>query len=273
MNVAVIGASGRAGSHIVAEMVSRGHSVTGIARHRERIADLPGVTAKQGDVFDPQGVAALIAGHDAVVNSVRFADSEPQLLIGAVRASGVKRYIVVGGAGSLRTGPDKLEMNGDHMPPAARENSRRGGMFLDLLRNTDDLDWTFISPSRMFVPGERTGAFRYGKDELLFDANGDSRISFEDFALALVGDAKACAATLHDRILSQTIDLQFSTRLARVRGFPTSRSKKLVRRSRRTSSSSCKGSTSRRTMWRSIQNRRCRCLWRTACCSRRTSRS
>ena len=191
MKVAVIGASGRAGSRIVAELVSRGHRVTGIGRRPEQIPALPGVTAKQGDLYDPQGVASLVAGHDAVVSSVRFSDSEPQLLIDAVRAAGVKRYVVVGGAGTLQVKPGQFEMDGDHMPPAARENSRRGGLFLDLLKTSDDLDWTFISPSRMFVPGERTGRFRYGKDDLLFDANGESRISFEDFALALADELES----------------------------------------------------------------------------------
>jgi uncharacterized protein len=188
MKVAVIGASGKAGARIVAELASRGHEVTGIVRQPERVANLPRVVAKAGDVFNPSEIAALLVGHECVVSSVRFADSEPQLLIDAVRASGVKRYVVVGGAGSLQVAPGQFEMDGAHMPPAMRENSRRGRMFLDLLKQTDDLDWTFISPSRMFVAGERTGIFRYGKDDLLFDANGESRISFEDFALALVNE-------------------------------------------------------------------------------------
>jgi nucleoside-diphosphate-sugar epimerase len=101
MKVALIGASGQGGSRLLAELSRRGHQITAIARHPETIAKLPGVTASKGDVFDKAGLAALIKGRDAVISAVRFSASDPKLLIEAVRESGVKRYFVVGGAGSL----------------------------------------------------------------------------------------------------------------------------------------------------------------------------
>ncbi|MFT4181048.1 MAG: NAD(P)H-binding protein, partial [Rhizobium sp.] len=103
--IALIGASGNAGSRILKELSDRGHQVTAIARSPQKIATLPGVVAVRGDVFDKDGLAALLAGHDAVISAVHFTASDPQLLIDAVRQSGMKRYLVVGGAGSLEVAP------------------------------------------------------------------------------------------------------------------------------------------------------------------------
>lgn len=105
MKVALIGASGNGGSRLLNELTRRGHQVTAIARHPERIAKLPGVTAKKGDVFDKAGLTGLIKGHDAVISAVHFTASDPKRLIDAVKESGVKRYFVVGGAGSLEVAP------------------------------------------------------------------------------------------------------------------------------------------------------------------------
>lgn len=107
MNVALIGASGQAGSRILNELSDRGPTVTAIARNPGKIAALPNVTAKKGDVCDKDGLAALLKGHDVVVSSVHFTASDPNLMIEAVRASGVKRYLIVGGAGSLEVAPGK----------------------------------------------------------------------------------------------------------------------------------------------------------------------
>lgn len=101
----MIGASGAAGSRILAELSRRGHNVTAIARHVSRIAALPGVSAKAGDAHGRAGLAALRVGHDAVVSSVHFTARGPDTLIAAVRAPGVKRDLVVGGAGSLKAAP------------------------------------------------------------------------------------------------------------------------------------------------------------------------
>lgn len=185
--IALIGASGNAGSRILKELSDRGHVVTAIARHPERIAALPGVTAVRGDVFAQAELAALLKGHDAVISAVHFAASDPGILIAAVRASGVRRYLVVGGAGSLEVAPGKRLIDLPDFPAAYADEAGKGAAFLDLLRGVQDLDWTFLSPSAMFVPGVRTGVFRLGGNQLLSTATGSS-ISFEDYAIALVDE-------------------------------------------------------------------------------------
>jgi putative NADH-flavin reductase len=187
MHVALIGASGAAGSRILAELVQRGHRVTAIARNPGRIAALAGVAARKGDVFDQQGLAGLLKGHDAVISAVHFTASDPQKLIEAVRAAGVKRYLVVGGAGSLEVAPGLRLIDTPDFPAAYKPEAAAGAVFLDRLREEKELDWTFLSPSALFVPGERTGRFRLGGDQLLTNAQGSS-ISFEDYAIALVDE-------------------------------------------------------------------------------------
>jgi putative NADH-flavin reductase len=187
MKIALIGASGQAGSRLLRELSGRGHSVTAIARNPSRIAALPGVTAKAGDVYDADGLAALLAGHDAVISAVHFVASDPRLLIDAVKRSGVPRYLVVGGAGSLEVAPGVPLVSTPDFPEAYRDEALAGAAFLDLLRQEPDLDWTFLSPSALFVPGERTGQFRLGKDQLLANESGSS-ISFEDYAIAMVDE-------------------------------------------------------------------------------------
>jgi putative NADH-flavin reductase len=188
MKVAVIGASGRAGSRIQAELVSRGHAGTGIARHPEQIATAPGVTAVKGDVFDQAGLAEILRGHDAVVSAVHFLQSDPAVLIGAVRASGVKRYVVVGGAGSLLVAPGLRLVDTPQFPAEYLAEATKGAAFLETLRTVDDLEWTFISPAALIDFGQRTGSYRKGGDQLLVDAAGNSTISFEDYAVALVDE-------------------------------------------------------------------------------------
>lgn len=187
MKIALIGASGNAGSQILAELSRRGHQITAIARHPEKIAALPGVTAVQGDVYDAPGLSRLLQGHDAVASAVHFTASDPRLLIDAVRAAGVKRYMVVGGAGSLEVAPGKRLLDQPDFPEAYKAEAVGGADFLQLLRATADLDWTFLSPSAMFVHGERTGVFRLGQDQLIANENGSS-ISFEDYAIAFVDE-------------------------------------------------------------------------------------
>ncbi|KJF73989.1 putative NADH-flavin reductase [Agrobacterium tumefaciens] len=185
--IALIGASGNAGSRILKELSDRGHKVTAIARSPEKIASLPNVVAKQGDVFDQAGLSELLKGHDAVISAVHFTASDPVTLIEAVRASGVPRYLVVGGAGSLEIAPGQRVVDLPDFPAAYKAEATKGAEFLDRLRGEKQLDWTFLSPSAEFVPGERTGKFRLGKDGLLSNTEG-SRISFEDYAIALVDE-------------------------------------------------------------------------------------
>ena len=188
MRVALVGATGSAGSRILTELISRGHTVLGIARHIEKLPSLPGVTGKTVDVNDSAALAATIKGCDVLVSSAKFKETNTQGLIDAARSGGVKRYIVVGGAGSLLLPDGTREMDSPKFPAFVIPEATAGGKFLDQLRATRDLDWTYISPSRFFNPGERTGKFRLGTDHLLMDETGKSAISQEDFAIALVNE-------------------------------------------------------------------------------------
>jgi len=187
MKVAVIGASGRGGSRIVDELAQRGHQVTAIARSPEKIKAQANVTAVAGDLFDA-GFAKLLAGHDAVVSAVHFSASDPRKLIEAVRASGVRRYLVMGGAGSLEAAPGVRLIDTPEFPAAYKDEAAKGAAFLAILRGETELDWTFLSPPALIDAGSRTGKFRLGRDQLLVDSEGKSHISFEDFAVALVGE-------------------------------------------------------------------------------------
>ena len=188
MKIAVIGASGNAGSRITKELAGRGHAVTAIARNPGKIAAQQNVTAKAGDVMDQAGLAQLLAGHDVAISSVHFLDSDPAKLIGAAKASGVGRYLVVGGAGSLEVAPGVALVTTPNFPAQYKAEAEKGGAFLDLLRQEKELNWAFLSPSALFVPGERTGKFRLGTDQLLTGSGGKSWISFEDFAVALADE-------------------------------------------------------------------------------------
>lgn len=187
MSIALIGASGNVGSRILKELSDRGHAVTAIARNPANIAKLPKVIAKQGDVFDKAALSDLLRGHDIVISAVHFTASDPRTLVDAVKAAGVKRYIVVGGAGSLEVAPGVPLVTTPEFPAAYKPEAEKGAEFLNMLRSENDLDWTFLSPSAEFVPGKRTGKFRLGGDQLLTTPNGSS-ISFEDYAVAFVDE-------------------------------------------------------------------------------------
>lgn len=163
--------------------------MTAIVRNPEKIAVQPRVTAKKGDVSDQQGLATLLKGHDAVISSVHFSASDPRKLIEAVRAADVKRYLVVGGAGSLEVAPGKKLIDTPEFPPLYKAEAAAGGVFLDLLKQEKELDWTFLSPSALFVDGPRTGKFRLGTDQLLANDKGSS-ISFADYAIAMTDEVE-----------------------------------------------------------------------------------
>jgi len=190
MKIAVIGATGFIESRVLAEALDRGHQVTAIVRNPEKVPACNGVTPKKGDVFDEAGLAHLVAGHDAVISAVHFLASDAGKLLGAVKKSGVKRYLVVGGAGSLKIGPGQDLIDSPHFPTQYKEEASKGRDFLNLLRGETSLEWTFLSPAALIEPGTRTGKFRLGKDDLVANEAGESKISAEDYAIALIDEVE-----------------------------------------------------------------------------------
>jgi putative NADH-flavin reductase len=188
MKVALVGASGNIGRKVLGELISRGHSVTAIARNSEKLSASDMLQVRTGDASDPAALAALLKGHDAVISSLPFAPGLSTAIIAAVKQSGVKRYIMVGGAGSLEVAPGKMLKDTLTLPDAVRAIIEEGTVSLNRLRAENGLDWTFFSPAAEIGPGERTGKFRLGGDQLVVDANGKSRISYDDYAIALVDE-------------------------------------------------------------------------------------
>ncbi len=191
MKVALIGAGGKAGSRILKELVARGHDVLALARTPGKVEALEGVEVRQLDANDSDAVKASVTGCDAVISATKFKETQLPELAAAIKAAGVKRYLVVGGAGSLFVTPGVLEMDGPGFPEMVKPEAGKGAAFLDHLKTVSDIDWTFLSPSRIFEPGQRTGQYRVGKDDLLFDANGRSGISMEDYAVAMVDEMES----------------------------------------------------------------------------------
>lgn len=188
MKVAHIGATGNVGSRILAELLRRGHAVTGIVRHPQTLSPHDRLAARQGDVNDEDSLAALLSNHDAVISTTRFETTNPRSLIGAVKKADVPRLLVVGAEGSLEVAPGVQLLDAPRFPAEYKAEALAAREFLNVLRGEQELNWTFISPSAMLVPGERTGEFRLGADQLLVSAGGESRISFEDFAIALADE-------------------------------------------------------------------------------------
>lgn len=201
MKIALFGASGTIGQRIAEEALGRGHAVTAIARNPARIPlHHERLTAVQGDVRSPDSVAKVAAGHDAVVNATGPAEGEPgSVLVEAARAliegmprAGVRRLIVVGGAGSLEVAPGVQLVDTPDFPPAWRPAARAARDALAVYRSAPpELDWTYLSPAAFIEPGERTGAYRTGTDQLVTNAAGESRISAEDFAVAVVDELES----------------------------------------------------------------------------------
>ena len=188
MKIAIIGATGNVGKRLVDESLSRGHSVTAIARDPGKLQASPGLTLVTGDAHQPETLAPLLAGQAVVVSTVGFLMVKSEALIAAVRRSGVKRYLVVGGAGSLEVSPGNLLVDSPHFPALYKEEAMAGKAFLQALRKVDDLGWTMLSPSALFSAGERSTKFRLGLDALLTSAEGKSWISYEDYAIAMLDE-------------------------------------------------------------------------------------
>jgi uncharacterized protein len=194
MHIALYGATGASGSRILAELLSRNHQVTAIVRNPARLPAQPGLAVAEGDVSSADAIAEKIKGTDAVVSAYAPpADDTDQLvsateqLITAVRQSRVPRLLVVGGAGSLEVAPGVTVIDSGHLPAQWLPIAISHAKTLDLLRKSD-INWTYFSPAAFFVPGERTGKFRLGTNQLIANEQGDSRISLEDYAIALVDE-------------------------------------------------------------------------------------
>ncbi|MFD9793157.1 NAD(P)-dependent oxidoreductase [Streptomyces sp. NPDC059070] len=195
LKIVVLGATGMAGSRIVGEALDRGHHVTAAARGH---ADAPAherLDRLTADVTDTEALAGAVSGADVVVSALPARLVLPLVapLSERARTEGA-RIAFVGGAGSLRhpAGGRVIDQPGfrEEWKPEASAHVE----LLDLLRTLpEDLDWTFLSPSALFLPGERTEAFRLGGDDLLTDAEGGSRISAEDYAIALLDEIETPA--------------------------------------------------------------------------------
>ncbi|GGA77400.1 3-beta hydroxysteroid dehydrogenase [Edaphobacter acidisoli] len=194
MNVVVYGATGNAGSRIVKELVARGHKVTGVARKVDSLKGQPGVTAKADDLSNVDAIAAVIKGADAVVTAYQPpADNTDALIdvtkreVAAVKKAGVPRLLMVGGAGLLEVAPGVTLIKSGHLPAQWMPIATSHEKALDVLRGSD-INWTYLSPAAFFEPGERTGKFRLGTKELISNEKGESRISMEDYAIALADE-------------------------------------------------------------------------------------
>lgn len=188
--IAIIGATGRAGSQLLEEALRRGHTVTAIARNTDKIEVRPGVTVKQADALDAQALQQAVSGNDVVISAAHFATLPASAVIGPVKSAGVPRLLVVGGAGSLLLSGGTRVIDNPGFPSEYKKEATAGAKFLDALREEQQLDWTFLSPSAEFTETERTGKFRLGQDELLVSSEGRSWISFADYAIALIDEVE-----------------------------------------------------------------------------------
>jgi len=187
-NIALLGGTGNIGSRILDEALARKHKVTAITRDPRKLSARDGMTVRAGSTTDAPTLTELLKGHDAVVVSVKWNENDIRRVIDTIRKSGVKRAVFVIGAGSLLRADGRRHY--DHMaekgvqPPTSLPALKA----YDEIRTADDLDWTAISPPASIAAGQRTGKFRLGLDQLVEDAKGESRISREDFAVAILDE-------------------------------------------------------------------------------------
>ena len=197
MNIALIGASGFIGSALRNEALARGHKVTALVTNPAKLAAQPGLTALKADARDTAALATQLQGHDAVISAFSGhaqADTLDYYLAGfksivaAVKRAGVPRLLVVGGAGSLEVAPGVQLLDTPQFPDMYKPTAEGARQALKALQGEAALNWTMLSPSAIIAPGERTGKFRLGGDQLLADAQGNSRISVEDYAVAFIDE-------------------------------------------------------------------------------------
>ncbi|CRM15943.1 MULTISPECIES: NAD(P)-dependent oxidoreductase [Pseudomonas] len=188
--IAIIGATGRAGSQLLEEALRRGHSVVAIARNTDKLAARPDVTVKQVDALNAEALQQAISGSDVVISAAHFATLPASAVIGPVKKAGVPRLLVVGGAGSLLLPGGGRVIDSEGFPAEYKAEASAGAEFLEALRQEAQLDWTFLSPSALFDGTERTGKFRLGQDNLLVGSDGKSSISFADYAIAMLDEVE-----------------------------------------------------------------------------------
>ncbi|MDB5023013.1 MAG: UDP-glucose 4-epimerase [Mucilaginibacter sp.] len=199
MKIAIIGATGFVGSAVLNEALQRGHEATAIARNVDKITSkAEKLTAIAADVDDSAKLARILAGHDAIVSAYNTGWTNPNLyqdfikgskaIQQAAKLSGVKRLLIVGGAGSLEIAPGIQLVDSPEFPAEYKAGSTAARDYLNTLKNETELDWTFISPAIQLHPGKRTGIFRLGTDQPVFDENSKSDISVEDLAVAIIDE-------------------------------------------------------------------------------------
>jgi putative NADH-flavin reductase len=202
MNVVVYGATGNSGSEIVKELLARGHKVTAVARKVTSLKAEQGLTTKADDLSNVDAIAAVIKDADAVVSAYAPPADDTDAILGvtereiaAVKKAAAGRLLVVGGAGLLEVAPGVTLIKSGFLPKEYLPIATSHEKALEVLRKSD-INWTYLSPGAYFVPGERTGKFRLGTKELIADAKGESKITFADYAIALVDEIERPA---HER--------------------------------------------------------------------------
>lgn len=198
MNIALIGATGFVGSAVLEELLRRQHKVTALARNPGKLAARDGLTVVHADAQDATQVAKAVAGQDAVVNAYNpgwtVPDIHDQFLVGTraiyagVKQAGVKRLLVVGGAGSLFVAPGVQLVDTPNFPAEYKAGALAAREALNLIRHETTLDWTFLSPPLLLAPGERTGQYRLGTDAPLMNGEAPGGISVADMAVAIVDE-------------------------------------------------------------------------------------
>ncbi|KEA65161.1 Rrf2-linked NADH-flavin reductase [Marinobacterium lacunae] len=200
MNIALIGASGFIGSALREEALSRGHSVTALVSRPEKLAAQPGLSASKVDVQDTAALSKSLQGFDAVVsafsghaqqNVLGYYSNGVDSILSAAKAAGVKRLLMVGGAGSLEVAPGVQLIDTPEFPAEYKETAEGARYALNTLRAQSDVSWTMLSPAAVIAPGERTGRYQLGTDQLLTDTAGNSQISVEDYAKALIDELES----------------------------------------------------------------------------------
>lgn len=203
MKIALVGATGFVGTAILKEALDRGIKVTAIARHPEKINPRNNLTIVKADVMETDKLAEIFKGNDVVVSAYNAGWTNPNIyneylkgsksIQEAVKKSGVKRYIVLGGAGSLFIAAGKQLVDTPEFPDAWKPGALSARDYLNILKEDKDLDWTFVSPAIEMNegnPGERTGVYRTGLENPVFDENHKSYISVYDLAMAIVDEVE-----------------------------------------------------------------------------------